>query len=573
MTVSRQSSHFWKTRYRLNVPVACAVAALLSACSSGHSETQVVEPEQWDLLITNARIVDGTGSPWYRGSVGVDDGRIVWVSSSETPDVEALDRVDAEDLVLSPGFVDMMGQESLPYVTNPASAASKLMQGITLHASGEGYTSAPHNLFTQPEPVLIEGNPYRWQNFDEYFEILETYGVPVNVIHNVGASQVRLIVIGEEDREATPDEIREMQDLIAVAMEQGASGLSSALIYPPGLFQSTEELTELARAIKPYGGVYSTHMRNESSRLLEAIEEAITIGREAEVPVHIYHLKAAGLSNWPLIEPALVLIAKARAEGIDVTTDIYPYLRNGLGLGAFLPPESYAQGWDSMKQSLSDPETRNRYRTRMEEGADFENWYHHVGKDWGNVQIISTALGEDLNGLSIADAAEKSRQDVWSFVFDTVMNHEVAVAPYTMNIEQKYSALRYPFVMFDTDMSPVSGGGAHPRGYGSMTRVLAKYVREDKALTLEDAVRRLTSAGANRLGVYDRGRIAVSMAADLVLFDPDTVQDLATYSDAAQYPTGIRHVWVNGEYAVKDGNMTEARAGQVIRFGQSSAAN
>ncbi|MAP96560.1 MAG: hypothetical protein CMK07_16605 [Ponticaulis sp.] len=572
MTVSRQHFPFRKTFNCLRVPAACAFAALLTACTPSYGETQLVSPDEWDILITNARIVDGTGSPWYRGSVGVDEGKIVWIGTSDKAPAEALERVDANDYVLSPGFVDMMGQESLPYLTNPASGASKLMQGITLHASGEGYTSAPNTDATQPEPRMIQGKPYSWTSFDEYFEILEFFGVPVNVVHNVGATQVRLIVIGEEDREATPGEIRQMQALIAEAMDQGASGLSSALIYPPGLFQSTEELTELARAIKPYGGVYSTHMRNESSRLLEAIEEAITIGREAEVPVHIYHLKAAGLNNWPLMEPALILIAKARAEGIDVTTDIYPYLRNGLGLGAFLPPESYAQGWDSMKQSLSDPETRSKYRTRIEEGDDFENWYHHVGKDWGNVQIISTALGEDLNGLSIADAAELSGTDVWSFVFDTVMNHEVAVAPYTMNIEQKYSALRYPFVMFDTDMSPVSSAGAHPRGYGSMARVLAKYVREDKALTLEDAIRRLTSTAANRLGVFDRGQIAVGMAADLVLFDPDTVQDTATYADPAQYPTGIRHVWVNGQYAVKDGAVTEARAGHVIRFGRASTA-
>ena len=543
--------------------------SLVSLLSAQTSIAQTAEPD-WDKLIINARIVDGTGSPWYRGSVAIDEGRIVDVSSAQMDVSRAEDIVDAEDMVLSPGFVDMMGQQSLPYLTNPPSAASKLMQGITLHASGEGFTPAPQSTTTQPDPRLINGEPYSWQTYEDYFNLLDTFGVGVNLVHNVGATQVRLVVIGDEDRPATPEELAEMQALVRQAMEDGASGLSSALIYPPGTYQTTEELIALASEIAPYRGVYTTHLRSESSQLLSSIEEAIEIGRAAGVPVHIYHLKAAGQANWPLMAEAIDLINAARAEGLDVTADIYPYLRSGLGLAAFMPPDASANGWDAMRASLADPALRTIYRERIETETNWENWYHHIGSNWQNVQIISNALGEEYNGLSIVEAADLAGKPVWDFVFDVIETTPLAVAPLVMDEGQKETALSAPWVMFDTDIAPVTTAGTHPRAYGAMPRVLAQYVRERNILTLEDAIRRLTSTGALRLGVHDRGLIASGYAADLVLFDPETIQDEATYSDPAQYPTGIRHVWVNGEYAVRDGIFTGALAGAVIRIGHNS---
>jgi N-acyl-D-amino-acid deacylase len=524
----------------------------------------------WDTLIVNARIVDGTGAPWYRGAVAVADGKIVWIGAPAPNGLHAKRVIDAHDRVLSPGFVDLMAQDTLPYLTDPESAGSKLLQGITLHLSGEGDSPAPQSLATQPDPVMIAGKRYRWRSYAEYFAILEHYGVPLNVVHDIGAAQVRRVVMGDQDRKPSPAEMEKMKALIDQGMRDGAVGLSTALIYPPGNYQDTQELIELAKVIRPYGGFYSSHMRNESSDVIGAIDEAVAIGKGAGVPVEIYHLKAAGVRNWPLMETALARIAAARREGVDVTADIYPYVRNGIGLDSFVPPSSYAKGQDAFTKTLADPQVRAALRKVVETDTSWENWYDHVGRDWNNVLITDASLGKDLVGLSVAQAAKLRGKDDWDFVFDTIVQGGLAVAPLSMNEEQKRLAMRAPFVMFDTDSSPVSptvnGAAVHPRAYGTMTRVLAKYVRDEKVLTLEDAIRRMTSAPADRLGLHDRGRIAVGLPADLLLFDPDRVQDHATFENPAQYSTGMDFVWVNGVLAVEDGKVTGARGGKVLRL-------
>lgn len=526
--------------------------------------------DTWDFLITNARIVDGSGNPWFRGAVAIDDGKIAWIGNEATETMRAARIIDAKDRVVSPGFMDFMGQSTLVYVTNPASAQSRLTQGITVHLSGEGGSPAPQNETTQPDPVMIQGKPYRWRTYKEYFDILEKLGVPVNVVHNVGAAQVRRVVMGVEDRKPTPREMDAMKTLVDDAMRDGASGLSTALIYPPGNYQTTAELVELAKMVKPYGGFYSTHMRNESNQLLQAIDESIAIGKGADIPVQIYHLKAAGVKNWPLMQKAVDKIADARTAGLDVTTDIYPYVRNGIGLGSFVPPWSYAKGAEAFYRTLADPKVRADLRKVVETDTSWENWYDHVGQDWANVQITDDRLGKELAGLSIAEAAKLRGKEVWTFVFDTIAEGGVSVAPLSMNEEQKRIALKAPFVMINTDTSPASpdvdGIATHPRAYGTMPRVLAKYVREEKVIPLEEAIRRMTSASANRLGLFDRGRLGVGYAADVLIFDPDTVQDRATFENPAQYSTGMDYVFVNGVLAIDDGKLTGARAGKVIRY-------
>jgi N-acyl-D-amino-acid deacylase len=526
--------------------------------------------DTWDFLITNARIVDGSGNPWFRGAVAIDDGKIAWIGNETTETMRAARIIDAKDRVVSPGFMDFMGQSTLVYVTNPASAQSRLTQGITVHLSGEGGSPAPQNETTQPDPVMIQGKPYRWRTYKEYFDILEKLGVPVNVVHNVGAAQVRRVVMGVEDRKPTPREMDAMKTLVDDAMRDGASGLSTALIYPPGNYQTTAELVELAKMVKPYGGFYSTHMRNESNQLLQAIDESIAIGKGADIPVQIYHLKAAGVKNWPLMQKAVDKIADARTAGLDVTTDIYPYVRNGIGLGSFVPPWSYAKGAEAFYKTLADPKVRADLRKVVETDTSWENWYDHVGQDWANVQITDDRLGKELAGLSIAEAAKLRGKEVWTFVFDTIAEGGVSVAPLSMNEEQKRIALKAPFVMINTDTSPASpdvdGIATHPRAYGTMPRVLAKYVREEKVIPLEEAIRRMTSASANRLGLFDRGRLGVGYAADVLIFDPDTVQDRATFENPAQYSTGMDYVFVNGVLAIDDGKLTGARAGKVIRY-------
>ena len=521
----------------------------------------------YDVLITHARIVDGGGNPWYRGSIAIRGGRIVAVG--EVAPAMARRTIDATDRIVSPGFIDLMGQDTLSYVQDPVTALSQLRQGITTHVSGEGSSHAPQNERTQREAPLVDGKPVRWRTYAEYFRILEQHGLPINVTFNVGATQVREVVMGDKDRAPTPAELEEMKRLVEQAMLDGAGGLSTSLIYPPASYASTEELVELAKVAARHGGFYSSHMRNESSKLLEAIDETIRIGREAGIPVHVYHLKAAGKRNWPLMQQAIAKIDAARAEGLDVTADIYPYIRNGIGLVSFLPPDFFADGMAKARAELSKPKVRRELRAELEKtDTSWENWYQHVGADWDKVLINGSGeYPHDVAGLSVAQAAAKEKKDVWDMFFD-LARAMADCAPQSMNEEQKHLALRAPWVMIETDNGPVNPAkvtSVHPRAMGAFPRVLAKYVREDTVLTLEETIRRMTSLTANRLGLTDRGRIAPGMAADLVIFDPARVRDVATFEKPLQYSEGIDYVMINGGLAIDDGKATGAHVGQVLR--------
>jgi N-acyl-D-aspartate/D-glutamate deacylase len=377
------------------------------------------------------------------------------------------------------------------------------------------------------------------------------------------------MVIGEEDRPPTASEQQAMNAHVEQAMRDGAVGLSTALIYPPGTYAKKEELIGLAKVAARYGGFYSTHMRNESGQLLEAIAESIEIGERAGLPVHIYHLKAAGEANWPLMEQAIRRIEQARARGLDVTADIYPYIRNGLGLGSFIHPRHYARGAEALRRSLADAGVREALRKEIENDATWENWYQHIGRNWDNVLVAQAARLQDkrFEGKSIAGIAKMRGTGDWTTFFDLAAQGDLSVNPKSMNEAQKHLALRTPFVSLCTDApptNPATATGAHPRAFGSFPRVLAKYVREENILPLEEAIRKMTSLPANRLGLFDRGRIAPGMAADLVLFDPERVADRATFAQPLEYPDGIPYVIVNGKVAVDRGQPGEA-AGQVLR--------
>ena len=530
---------------------AALVLLSLLAAVSGHAQP-------FDLLLTNGRVVDGMGNPWYRADIGIRDGRIAAIGSLRAR--QALRTIDVKDQVIAPGFIDMMGGSSVPLLTNPASGQSKLRQGITTIFAGEGHSEAPRG----DEPV--EGG-YRWRTFAEYFAILEKKGIPLNVIHNVGAAQVRRLVIGVEDRAPTPAELDRMRQLVDQAMRDGAAGLSTALIYPPGTYARTSELVAMAEVVSRYGGIYSTHMRNESGKLLEAVAESMEIGEKAHVPVHIYHLKAAGQENWPLMAKAIEKIQKAREQGQDVTADIYPYIRNGLGISAFIHPRHFASGAETFLPTLADAAVRAELRREIESTSDWENWYHHVGSDWDNV-LVAEASEKSIEGKSVGEIASMRNQDVWTTFFDLVRKGGVSVNPKSMNEEQKHLALRTPFVSICTDSSPMdieTATGAHPRAFGSFPRVLAQYVRQDRVIGLEEAIRKMTSLAANRLRLYDRGRIAPGMAADLVVFDPARIQDTATFTKPLSFPEGISHVLVNGQLAVENGRGTSAMSGRVLR--------
>ena len=542
-----------------------AVLLLLRGAAATAAEAQL------DVLITNARIVDGSGNPWYRGSIGVRDGHIVSIeAASARPAAKRV--LDAADRVVAPGFIDLMGQETFVYLRDPAAARSRLYQGITTHVSGEGWSHAPQNEVTQRKPEMLDGKPLRWRTFAEYFRILEAHGLPINVAHNVGAAQVRTVVIGEDDRAPTAAEMERMKTLVAQAMRDGAFGLSSALIYPPGAYATTQELGELGKVAGQYGGFYSTHMRNESAGLLGAIDESIRIGELGGLPVHIYHLKAAGRANWPLVTQAIARIDAARQRGLDVTADIYPYIRNGIGLGSFLPPTLYAHGNEAARKILAQPAERRKLRAQLEStSGDWENWYQHVGADWDKVLITdSSRYKQDVAGLTVAGVAKREGRDVWDAFFELALA-DVDTAPESMNEDQKRAALRAPWVMIETDTLPVNietAKSTHPRALGTFPRVLAKYVRDEGVLTLEDAIRRMTSLVANRMGLHDRGSIAPGMAADLVIFDPTRIQDQATFEKPLQFSTGVDYLLVNGQFGIDDGKATGVLAGQVLRHGQ-----
>ena len=550
---------------RTTTTAALIAAALLAACTDAPPPP---DPGPFDVLITDARVVDGTGGPPIDADIGLRGDRIAAVG--DLSGSEATRTIDAAGRIVAPGFVDMMGQASLVLITDPPSAESKLRQGITTYLSGEGSSAAPQSEATLSNPPVIGGDTLRWRRYSEYFAIMERYGIPINVVHDVGLTQVRRVVLGDEDVAPTPEQLEEMKALVREGMEDGAVGVSTSLIYPPAIYASTDELVALSAVAGEYGGVYFTHMRNESYAVLEAIREALTIGEGAGVPVHIYHLKAAGQRNWPLMDEALALIDSARTAGMDVTADIYPYIRNGIGLGSFLHPRHYARGTGAFLATLGDPDLRARLREEVETDSEWENWYQHVGMDWNNVLIVSApgTVDPDVVNRSVAEAAEVLGTDPWNAFFDLVQAGGVSVNPLSMNEEQKWAALRAPYVMIDTDASPVnpaSVSSTHPRAFGAFPRVIAKYVREDGVITLEEAVRRMTSLAAERLGMEDRGVVAAGMAADLVVFDPARLRDRADFgADATLQSEGVDYLFVNGTLVIDDGELTDAKPGRLL---------
>jgi N-acyl-D-amino-acid deacylase len=463
-----------------------------------------------------------------------------------------------------------MGGSAVPLLVDTVSAASKLYQGVTTMLVGEGDSDAPQGGQMQTDTITIGQERVTWHTFGGYLAVLDGHPLGLNVVQDVGATQVRRVVLGDLDRQPAPAQLMQMQGLVEEAMQSGSVGVSSALIYPPATYASTEELIALAKISAPYGGTYFTHMRNEGNDLLPAIREAIRIGAEGGVPVHIYHLKAAGKENWGLMPRAIALIDSARARGIQLTADVYPYIRNGISLTSFLDPKHYAEGSERFLKTLSDPTVRRELQHEVETGTTWENWYRHVGMNWDKVLITGVARGIDSNyvGLSVAGVAKRRGVDVWTAFFDLLPQGVVEVAPESMNEEQKYLAMRAPFVAFDNDQPPTDPArvrSAHPRAFGTFPRILALYVRTEHVITLEEAVRKMTSLPADILSLYSRGRIAPGMMADLVMFDPDRVLDQATYEKPLVYSTGMDLVVVNGKIALDSGRVITLGAGRLLR--------
>lgn len=514
--------------------------------------------DEFDIVIKQGRIVDGSGAPWYVADVGIRDGLIAKIGRVNAEAGERVIRADG--LIVAPGFIDMMGQTATPMIEDPKAALNLLTQGITTINAGEGRSAAPLD--------AREAKERQWRTMAEYFQVLERKGLPINCVQSVGHTQVRRIVLGEVDRRPSDDELARMQELVREAMEAGAIGVSTALIYPPAVYARTEEIAALAAVAGEYGGRYYTHMRNEGDLLLEAIDEALDIGGTGKTPVHIFHLKAAGRQNWGKMQLAIAKIKAARAEGQQVTADIYPYVNNGLGVAAFIHPRHFAEGRSQLIGRLDDDKYRAEIRREMETTGGWENWYRHVGHDWDRVVIgqATDSRYADLVGNTVAAIAKARGEDPWDTFFNLVRSGAFAL-PQSMTDANKILAMQQPFVSFCTDVGPAGGSriASHPRAFGSFPRLLSRYVRDLGAISLERAVAQASAAAANDVLAYDRGRIAERMAADVIVFDYEKLTDKATFAEPTAVSEGMQYVIVNGKLVLDDGKLTDARPGRVLR--------
>lgn len=533
-----------------------AIATLTLAVLLSPTIAPAAEP--YDLLLRGGRIVDGTGAPWYQADIAIKGGRIAAIG--RFPESDAARTINAKGLIVAPGFIDMMGQSGSSFLTDPRSADNLLQQGITTINAGEGSSDAP----LSGQAAESAG----WSTMAEFFNRLDKAGMPMNVVQTVGHTQVRKIVLGDTDRKATAAELKRMKGLVSEAMEAGAIGVSTALIYPPAVYAPTEEIVELVRVAGSYGGGYYTHMRNEGDRLLEAIDEALAIGRDAGAPVHIFHLKAAGRANWPKMDQAIARIKAARASGQQVAADIYPYINNGLNITALIHPRHSADGQAALKRKLADPAARVQIRREIETEGGWENWYRHVGSDWDKIVLvqIQAAPFAKYGGETLAGIARASNRDPWDAFFEIAAAGATAL-PQSMSEANVIKAMREEFISFCTDMGPAGDPNmlGHPRGYGAFPRIINRYVRDLGVLSLEQAIHRMTAVAANELRLYDRGRITPGAAADLVLLDLDRTRDQATFATPDRPAEGIIHVLVNGQPVIEAGRPTSARPGRVLR--------
>ena len=521
-----------------------------------------------DLLLAGGRVVDGTGAPWYRADVCVRAGRIAAIG--DLGPVPAKRRIDASRLVVAPGFIDMMGQSEYNVLVDNR-AASKITQGITTEVTGEGSSIAPLNarmMAESKESYDHYGVTPNWTTLEEYFKELEKRGSAINLATFVGAGGVRNLVIGKDNRPPSPQELKAMEAAVAQAMEQGALGLSTSLIYVPDNFASTEEIIALAKVAVRYGGTYITHQRDEGDGIDKSMDEVFRIAREAKIPAQIYHLKTSGKPNWGRMPAVLKRIEAARAEGLDVSADQYPWTASSNNLDESLPIWVREGGADKLVARLADPATRAR--ARQDFLKDSPDWPEGAARI-----LITSVLNPALKkyeGKTIADVARLDGKDPLDALMDIVTadRGNTGRVSFGMSEDDVKAALKHPMVSFATDSPAMAEDGilsqekSHPRAWGSAARILGKYVRDEKVLTLEEAIRKMTSLPASRMRLDDRGILRPGMAADLVAFDADAVRERSTYADPLHYSEGIPFVMVNGRLVVAGGRITEERPGRPL---------
>ena len=553
--------------------------ALASACTprSGSAPTLAAAGE-FDLIIEHGRVVDGTGAAWFEGDIGVTGDRIVAVTrSGRLAQARSRERVDARGMVVAPGFIDIQGQSVYQFLLGDGRVLGKVTQGVTTEILGEGDTPAPVSAKAlsdiDPADTLTRRIAQRYlgtRSFDRWLRDMEAHGMSVNAGSFVGAGTLRQYGMAQAQGPAGPAALDSMKAAAAQAMRDGAFGIASALIYPPGAYASTAELIALNAAIAPLGGLYITHMRGEADGLLESVDEAIRIGRDGGVPVEIYHLKAGGLRNWAKGPRVIAKIDSARAAGLDIQADMYPYPAGGTGLSACLPPWASADG--KLFENLANPAMRAKLRAEMEHQTfPWEPLCELATPDGVLIADLRSPGLKQYAGLRLGAIAKALGKDWIETVMDLIVTEHTRVETifFMMSEENVRLNLRQPWMKIGTDadgLDPDSATGlAHPRSYGTYTRILGRYVRDERVLTLEDAIRKFTSAVATRLSITDRGILRPGLLADIVVFDPATVAEKSTFEKPHQLSVGVRDVWVNGTRVLKGGQHTGAKPGRALR--------
>ena len=554
--------------------VVVVIAAFMVARGCRARATGAAE-QSYDVVIRNAHIVDGTGSPWYSGDIAIRGGRIAAIG--RLGDVAAKSTIDARGRVVAPGFIDMLGQSERSILVDPR-LPSKIYQGITTEVTGEGSSIAPQtDALIQADHIEYEHYKITpdWHTFQEYFARLEKQGMGINLASYVGATQVRRVVIGDADRDPSAEELNDMKALVDEAMHEGAVGVSTSLQYPPAPYAKTEELIALASEASRYGGIYATHMRSEGNAIMDALKETARIAREAKIPAEIWHIKAAGKSNWGRMPEILAFIEQARSSGLDISANTYAYTAWNNSLSAFVPPWAHDGGDAKLLARLQDQEIRTRIKKEMDIPAtDWDNeWQVIPGPEAILVSSVQSEKLIPIQGKSIAEIAKLWNEDPKDAIFDLLIqdNAFTYVSVFGMQQSDVSLALKQPWVSIDNDSEGTSlegllgKGHPHPRAYGTFPRILHKYVHDEGLLTLPDAIRKFSSLPAERMGFTDRGVLKLGMWADIVIFDPETVRDLATFDNPNQLSAGMDYVLVNGVPVIADGKMTNALPGKVLR--------
>jgi N-acyl-D-amino-acid deacylase len=562
-------------RWSFVVAAFLAASGGLYTASRTHAQSSQQNDGEYDLIIRNGHILDGAGGPWYSADIAIREDRIAAIGKLDNARAKKV--IDATGRVVSPGFIDMLGQSEISLLIDNRSL-SKLSQGITTEITGEGGSIAPQNdkTLTSMKPFLDQFHlAIDWSTLDGYFRRLEKSGTPLNIGTYVGAAQVREAVIGDDDRAPTPAELEQMKSMVADAMKDGAMGLSTALIYPPGHYAKTEELIALAKVAGQFGGIYGSHMRSEGASEMQAIDEAIRIGREGGLPVEIFHLKVIGKSRWGSMPRVVEKIDAARESGLDIRADAYPWVAGGTALASCLPPWMADGGAAKFLERLADPKIRERVKSELAtDHQDWENLYLDSGGGAG--VLISGVVNPSLkkyDGKTVTEMAKAENKPELDALLDFILADKAQTGAlyFIAGEDDLRIALKQPWTSLCLDAGELSLDGplfephTHPRAFGTMPRFLGHYVRDEHLLPLPEAIRKMTSMPAQREHLTNRGLIKVGFYADITIFDPETIIDRATYTEPAKLSEGVDYVLVNGQLEYDHGKLTNAKTGRVLR--------